>query len=405
MPGYLRKAIIPGGGLTLLVAGLLFAFWPKPVPVSLATAERQPMLVTIEDEGETRVREIYTISSPLSGHVARFGGHVGDSVTAGETVVASIRPTDPTLHDVRTHSELAAAVKAAEAARDLASAQVANAEATHDFAQAEYARGVKLAERGTVSPSVLDRNRMEVRTKEAALMEARAALRVRDFQLQRARMTLRDPAAVWEAANDEPCCVEVRAPVSGTILRVYRESEAVVQAGAPLVEIGDPTDLEIVVDLLSTDAVSVSPRDEVLIDGWGGAQSLKGRVRRIEPYGFTKVSALGIEEQRVKVIVDFTDPPALWQRLGHGYRVVTRIVRWRRADALQVPLSALFRVRGAWSLFKVQDGRARLTRVEVGHMNQRSAEILSGLEAGDSLVLHPSDSIEDGIKVVARDAN
>ncbi|NQV61668.1 MAG: HlyD family efflux transporter periplasmic adaptor subunit [Alphaproteobacteria bacterium] len=405
MSGYLRKTIIPGGALALLIAGLLFAFWPKPVPVSLASAERRPMLVTIEDEGETRVREVYTISSPLSGSVARFEGHVGDIVVAGKTMVASIRPTDPTLHDARTHSELEAAVKAAEAARDLAAAQVANAEATHDFAKAEYERGLKLADRGTLSRSALDRSRMEVRTKAAAVMEARAALRVRDFQLQRARMTLREPASARDVMTDEPCCVEVRAPVSGTILRVFRESEAVVQAGAPLVEIGDPTDLEIVVELLSTDAVSVSIEADVLIDGWGGRQSLKGQVRRIEPYGFTKVSALGIEEQRVKVIIDFVDPPALWQRLGHGYRVVARIVRWQQADALQAPLSALFRVRGAWSLFRVEDGRARLTRVEVGHTNGTSAEILSGLKAGDTLVLHPSDRIEDGIKVMARDAS
>ncbi len=405
MPGNLRRIIIPGGAFALLIAALLFAFWPKPVPVSLATADRRPMLVTIEDEGETRVREVYTISSPLSGSVARFEGQVGDAVTAGQTVVASIRPTDPTLHDVRTHSELEAAVRAGEAARDLASAQVENAAALQDYAKAEYARGVKLAERGTVSRSTLDRNRMEVRTKAAALMEARAALRVREFQLQRARTMLRLPEAVPDAMNDESCCIEVRAPVSGTILRVYRESEAVVQAGAPLVEIGDPADLEIVVDLLSTDAVAVAAGADVLIDGWGGKRSLKGRVRRVEPYGFTKVSALGIEEQRVKVIIDFADPPELWKRLGHGYRVVTRIVRWRRAEALQVPLSALFRVREAWALFKVEDGRARLTRVEVGQMNQRAAEILSGLAAGDRLLLHPSDRIEDGTRVVARDAD
>lgn len=405
MSGSLKKLIIPGGAFMLLMAGLLVAFWPKPNPVSLATVERQPMLVTIEEEGETRVREVYTISSPLSGSVARFEGHVGDTVTAGETVVASIRPTDPTLRDVRTHSELEAAVKAAEAAQDLASAQVANAEAAHDFAKAEYTRGAKLAERGAVSRSALDRSRMEVRTKAAAVTEARAALRVRDFQLQRARTTLREPASAGDDANNDACCVEVRAPVSGTILRIYRESEAVVQAGAPLVEIGDPADLEIVVDLLSTDAVSVSTGADVLIDGWGGDQSLKGRVRRIEPYGFTKVSALGIEEQRVKVIIDFADPPELWRRLGHGYRVVTRIVRWRGNDTLQAPLSALFRVQGAWSLFKVEDGRARLTTVEVGHTNERSAEILSGLKVGDTLLLHPSDRIEDGAKVVARDAS
>ena len=404
MARFARKSMVPGAALLLLVAGLVYAFWPKPVPVSLATAERGPMLVTIEDEGETRVKEVYTISAPLAGRVARFEGHVGDSVSAGKTVVATIRPTDPVLHDIRTHSELGAAVKAAEAARDLARAHVASAVAAREFAEAEYARSTKLAKRGTMSQSALDRARMEVRTKVAAHNEARAALRVREFQLQTAEAAARDPSAAGRAAARDRCCFEVRAPVSGTILRVYRESEGVVQAGAPLVEVGDPADLEIVVDLLTTDAVQVSPGDDVLIDGWGGARSLGGRVRRIEPFGFTKISALGIEEQRVNVIIDLVDPPKLWNRLGHGYRVVARIVRWRGADVLQAPLSALFRVEGAWALFKVENGRARLAMVEVGHMTDRLAELLSGLAAGDAVLVHPSDRIEDGVRVVARDA-
>jgi len=398
----LKKGIMPGVAALLVLAGLVYAFWPRPIPVSLTRAERAPLMVTIEDEGETRVKEVYTISAPLSGRVARFGGHVGDSVTAGKTVVATIRPSDPSLHDVRTHSELEAAVRAAEAARDLARAHMASAAAARDFAEAEFKRSRDLAERGTVSRSVLDRARMEARTKAAELAEARAELRVREFQLETAKATLLSPESAPAAKTGDLCCFQVRAPVSGTILRIIRESEAVVQAGAPLVEIGDPADLEIVVDLLSTEAVKVSAGDAVLIDGWGGAGSLNGRVRRVEPFGFTKVSALGIEEQRVNVVVDFTDPPKLWSRLGHGYRVVTRIVRWRGENVLQVPLSALFRSRGAWSLFRVEDGRARLTRVGVGHMNVRTAEIRAGLKAGDTVLLHPSDRIEDGVRVVAR---
>ena len=399
----LRKSLFPIAAVLMIVAGLIYAFWPRPVPVSLIAVERAPMMVTIEDEGETRVKEIYTISSPLSGRVARFEGHVGDSVVAGESVVATIRPTDPAFHDVRTHSELEAAVKAAEAARDLARAHVVSAVAADEFAQSEFKRSSNLAERGNRSLSGLDRARMEARTKRAELTEARAALRVREFQLQTAQAALLGPDSTQRKSPDGPCCFEVRAPVSGTILRVYRESEAVVQAGAPLVEIGDPADLEIVVDLLSTDAVLVSPDDDVLIDGWGGERSLNGRVRRIEPFGFTKTSALGIEEQRVNVIIDLVDPPKLWSRLGHGYRVVSRIVRWRGEDVLQMPLSALFRVNDTWALFKVVDGRARLTTVKAGHMNSRNVEILAGVELGDLVLLHPSDRIEDDVRVVARD--
>ena len=404
-----KRWAVPATAAVLLAAALVYAFWPRPVTVSVAQVTRGDMLVTVEDEGETRVKEAYVISAPLAGRVARFEGKVGDSVTAGQTVVATIQPSDPAFHDVRTRSELEAAVKAAEAALDLAKAQVASAEAARDFAEAERKRAEELASRGTVSESARDRARMEARTKGAALAEARAAVRVRAFQLENARAALLAPSAgepgAASPAKGAPgarCCFEVKAPVSGTILRVYRESEAVVQAGAPLVEIGDPADLEIVTDLLSTDAVLVSPGDPVLIDGWGGEKSLNGKVRRIEPFGFTKTSALGIEEQRVNVIIDFTDPPASWRRLGHGYRVIARIVRWKGENVLRVPLTALFRSGADWVLFKLSGGRAVRTSVKVGHINTEWAEIKGGLAAGDAVLLHPSASITDGTRVTAR---
>jgi len=404
-----KRWAVPAIAVVLLVAALVYAFWPRPVAVSVAQATRGEMLVTIEDEGETRVKEAYVISAPLTGRVARFEGKVGDSVTAGKTVVATIQPSDPAFHDVRTRSELEAAVKAAEAALDLAKAQVASAEAARDFAEAERKRTEELAKRGTASESARDRARMEARTKGAALAEARAAVRVRAFQLENARAALLAPGAgapgQVNPGNSAPgarCCFEVKAPVSGTILRIYRESEAVVQAGSPLVEIGNPVDLEIVTDLLSTDAVLVSPGDPVLIDGWGGEKSLNGKVRRIEPFGFTKTSALGIEEQRVNVIIDFTDPPAAWRRLGHGYRVIARIVRWKGEDVLRVPLTALFRSGADWVLFKVSGGRAVRAKVKVGHINTEWAEIQGGLAAGDAVLLHPSASITDGTRVTAR---
>lgn len=400
--GGVKKWTVPAIAFLLVAGGLAYAFWPRPVPVSLGAAERGAMMVTVDEEGQTRVKEVYRISAPLSGRVARFEGDVGDMVVAGKTLVASIWPTEPTFHDIRTHTELEAGLKAAEAARDLAKAEVTRAEATHDFAEAEYRRIEPLAERGTVSKSVYDKARMEARTAAAALETARASLRVREFELQTARAALLDPGSPARRSANETCCFEVRAPVSGTILRIFQESEAVVQAGDPLVEIGDPKDLEIVVDLLSTDGVKVSPGDDVLIEGWGGGE-LHGRVRLIEPFGFTKISALGIEEQRVNVIADFTDPPEMWERLGHGFRVIARIILWQDDDVLQVPLSAIFREGGKWALFKVVDGRARLTAIDVGHTNSLRAEILSGVEAGDSIVLHPSDRVRDGTKVMKRE--
>ena len=399
----IKKWIFPGTAAALQAAGLVYAFWPKPIAVSLGKVERGDMVVTIEDEGETRVKEVYTISAPLTGRVARFEGDVGDLVTAGKTVVATIQPTEPTFHDVRTHAELTAAVKAAEAARDLARAQVVSARAALEFADAQHRRALELAKKGNVSQSSLDQARMEARTKRAALAEVKAALRVREFQLETARAAVLDPAATPTERARDLCCFKVLAPVSGTILRIYRESEAVIPAGSPLVEIGDPTRLEVVTDLLSTDAVLVSPGDEVLIDGWGGDKSLHGRVRRVEPFGFTKTSALGIEEQRVNVIVDFTDPPTLWRRLGHGYRVIARIVRWRGKDVIKAPLSALFRQGTEWVTFKVVNGRARVTAVTIGRMNTESAEVLSGLDQGDLVLLHPSARISDGTRIKRRD--
>lgn len=402
MGANLRKWALPGGAALVLVAGLVYAFWPQPVPVDMGTAERGPMIVTVDGEGRTRVKDVYTISAPVSGRVRRFTGEVGDEVVAGETVVATIQPSDPGFLDVRTQSELQAAAKGAEAARDQARAEMVQAEAAYDYAQAEYERAQKLAEKGNISESALDKARLEARLKKAAVETARAALNVQESKLQQARAALLSPESASSAGNDEACCLNVRAPETGTILRIFQESEAVVAAGAPLVEIGNPANLEIVVDLLSTDAVKVSPGDPVLIEDWGGDQTLNGRVRRIEPFGFTKISTLGIEEQRVNVIIDFTDPREVWRQLGHGFRVDTRIIIWKDENTLRVPVSTLFRVGENWSLMKVEDGRATLTTVSVGRMNNRFAQIRGGLTPGDRVILHPSDRIEDGMRVAER---
>lgn len=385
----------------LLLAGLAYAFRPRPVRVDFAVAERGSLVVTVDEEGETRVRDVFVLSAPVTGRARRVDVEAGDPVIAGETVVTEIEPTDPTLLDARSEIEGEAAIRAAEAGRDLAAAEVERAVAELEFARTELARQRSLMQRGVASSRDLDAARREHRTRQAALDTARAALQERSFELDRARARLVSPLEA-EDPHGHCECIPIRAPVSGRVLRVVRESEGVVQAGEPLVEIGDPADLEVVVDLLSADAVKVEPGQRALLEEWGGDEPLAARVRRVEPLGFTKVSALGIEEQRVNVILDFTDPPERWRRLGHGYRVEARIVLWEGDDVLKLPLSALFRDGESWAVFVVEDGVAHIRPVERGRHTGLEAEILSGLEAGETVVRYPSDQVDEGVRVAAR---
>jgi HlyD family secretion protein len=403
-----RRLLFWGGLAAALAVFLVYAFRPQPVAVDFAEVTRGRLTVTIDEEGETRVRDVFLLSAPVAGRMRRIEIEVGDQVVAGETVVAEIEPVDPTLLDARSEQEAQAAVRAAEA--------------EFDFATRELSRQRQLGERGVASARDLDAAEKAWRTARANLDNARAALLARQVVQER-----RKPASGAGAAQGEAecVCIPVHAPVSGRVLRVVRESAGVVQPGEPLIEIGDPRQLEIVVDLLSADAVRVEPGQEVRIEEWGGGAMLRGRVRRVEPYGFTKVSALGIEEQRVNVVIDFTDPPETWQRLGHGYRVETRIVLWRGEDVVKLPLSALFRaedgshaadapvsaggaatgrqVAGAdWAVFVEERGRARLRPVSRGHHNGLEVEITGGLEPGQRVVLHPSDRVSDGVRVVGR---
>lgn len=391
---------VAGAGIAAAVLG--YAFWPQPVPVDLTTAVRGEMLETIDSEGQTRVREVFVVSAPVSGRVLRIEQHVGDPVRANDTVMAKIEPSAPTFLDQRALMQAQAAVKAAEAALALAEAEQARAAAELNFAKSELNRAEQLARRETISERELDRARLDARTSEAALATAEATVTMRRFDLETARAALIQPGANGSQENAVRCCVDVLSPVDGQVLRLIHESEGTVSAGQPLIEVGDPADLEIVVDLLSTDAVRVSLGDEVAIADWGGPRILSGRVRRVEPYGFTKVSALGIEEQRVNVLVDLTDPYERWRSLGHGFRVEAKIAVWKGKDVLKLPLGALFREGDDWAVFVVEDDRARLRRVRIGHTNGREAEILDGLAPGEHVILHPGDQIADGVRVVQR---
>lgn len=386
----------------LAAAALGYAFWPQPVPVDVAAVARGDLQATIDGEGRTRVREIYVVSAPMSGYLRRIERHVGDPVSAHDTVLATIQPTDPTFLDRRARAQAEASVKAAEAAFALAEAERARAEAELEFARAELQRSEELARRNTISQSDLDRARLQMRTQQAALATADATVTMRRYELETARAALIEPGEAAGANEGSLCCVDVRSPVHGQILRLIHESEGVVSAGEPLLEIGDPRDLEIVVDLLSSDAVQVAVGAAVLIEDWGGAGNLAGRVRRVEPYGFTKLSALGIEEQRVNVIIDLEDPPDRWRLLGHGFRVDARIVVWTGSEVLKVPIGALFRDGDVWAVFVAEDGRARLRRIKIGHGNAREAEIVEGLREGEAVILYPGDRIGDGVRVERR---
>lgn len=385
----------------LVLGGLALAFRPKAVAVDLVEVSRGRLIDSVLDQGQTRVRDVFALSAPVGGRMLRIEADVGDAVTADKTVVARIEPSDPAFLDVRSEAEARAEVQAGEAALALARGELDQARAELAFARSEVARARQLIRTGAIPQRRLDDAESTFRSRTAGLAAAEAAVSMRRFQLQRARARLMVPGDTHK--NHKDCeCVPVRSPVDGRILRILNESEGIVAAGERLVEIGDPENLEIVADFLSTDAVRVEDGMPVLIENWGGPRPLNGKVRRVEPYGFMKVSALGIEEQRVNIVIDLTDPYAAWRRLGHGYRVETRIVLWQGEDVLRVPISALFREGGEWAVFVADQGRARLRRVALGRRNDRHAEIADGVGEGDLIVRHPSRRLYDGVRIEQR---
>ena len=383
------------------VAGLVWLAWPRPVPVDLATVARGSMAVTVDDdEAKTSVRDVYTVSAPIAGKVLRNPREVGDQVTASETVVAVMQPMRPSFLDVRTREELQAALAAAEAAETLAEHEVHRLQASLDYYRSELRRVEKLKVGETISAKAVDEARFNVETNVAALGSAQAQLDVRRNERASIAARLANPSDT-DPQEESSCCIQIRSPVTGRVLKLIQESENVVQPGTPLIDIGDPRDLEVVADLLSTDAVQIKVGSAVLIDGWGGPP-IQGRVARIDPAGFLKVSALGIEEQRVRTRIDFVDPPEVWSSLGHDYRVIVHVTIWQGDNVLTVPVGALFRVGEDWAVFTVKEGRARTTLVKVDHRNDRMAEVVSGLSEGDQVILHPSDRIAEGVAVEER---
>jgi len=384
------------GSAALLIGVIAWSFRPQPVPVDLAAVERGSLRVTIDEDGMTRVRERYIVSAPVAGRVRRVELEPGDRVAARRTALATFLPATPALLDARTRAETEARMKAAQAARDQARVALQRARDELAFGQGELMRQRQLAKTSAITEERLAAFELEARTKEAQLKAAELGLQASEHDLEAARAVLQQVVAVPAGGG----ALTLRSPINGIVLRVHQESETIVPAGTPLVEVGNPDQLEVVADLLSTDAVKVQTGFAVLIGGWGGETTLSGRVRLVEPAGFTKISALGVEEQRVNVLIDFDD--AGGKQLGDGYRVEVSVIVWERDGVLKIPTSALFRVGNSWAVFAVHDGKAKQTTVEIGHRNAIEAELRSGLSQGDRVIIHPGDTIEDGVPIIRR---
>lgn len=404
-----------------IAGGLGYAFLPEPADVDVAAVERGTLRVTVDEDGKTRIREKYVVSAPLAGRLLRIDMDPGDRVVAGKTLLTMIEPRDPELLDARAIAQSEARVKAAEAALRQVEPMLAEARAAQAYAEAEMTRVRQAARSNAASQSELDSAIFLYRQRSEELRSARVSEEIARFELEQAQAALirsrpreddgdsgqlpanssgtSDTNGGGEVAATNGWNFPIYSPINGRVLRVFQESAAVVSAGTPLVELGDPSDLEVAVDVLSRDAVKIDPGALVLLEHWGGDHVLQGRVRLVEPSGFTKISTLGVEEQRVNVIIDLVDPPESRTTLGDGFRVEARIVIDEAQDVLVVPTSALFRVGTQSALFRVVDGVARRQIVQVGRQNGLEAEIVKGINEGDQVILHPSDQVEDGVKV------
>ena len=371
------------------------AFWPSSIEVDAVEVTRGAMQVTIDEEGETRVRQRFVVSAPVAGRLQRIELEPGDRVVRGQTVVARLTPAASPLLDTRTRAELTAASDAARAALGQAQAERDRAAAARDRARSTLRRQEELAKAGAVARDDIEAAETTVRSTEEAHRAAEFTVSRAEYELQLARARLQAPAA-----GGRP--VDVVAPVDGVVLKRLRESESVVPVGEPLLEIGDPSQIEIVADLLSTDAVRIPAHARVLIEQWGGSEPLEAVVRRVEPSGFMKVSALGVEEQRVNVVIDLADRSGQAHQLGDGYRVEVRVVVWQEADVVKVPVGSLFRSGDEWSAFVIDEGRTRLQRVQLGQRNDTEGQIVDGLQPGQTVVLHPPDTLTDGTRVTVR---
>lgn len=380
-----------------IVLLLVWGFLPSAIPVSVEEARLGPLEVTIEEEGKTRVIDRYTISAPVTGYVMRLQYEVGDSVRSGQELFA-IQPV-PDLISARQREVAEAQLEAARARLMQAREQLSLATEEKKLADTELQRLQNLFDDGIGSRQMLDNAGLAAKRAATQQASAEFSVKVAEHEVRAAESALQ---AFQSARGQER--ISISAPVDGRLLKIHQKSEGTVQAGTPLLEIGDPKSLELRVDLLSTDAVKLVKGTQVRIKRWGSDITLSGLVKVIEPSGYTRISALGVEEQRVPVIVEIVSPYEDWRVLGDGFRIVAEFIVWEGEDVLQVPSSSLFRTGDAeWALFIVKEGEAKLNRVDIGQQSGLYTQVVNGLEAGQRVITHPDERIEDGVAVEAAD--
>jgi HlyD family secretion protein len=377
---------LPYAGAAVLLFLLIAGLWPGPIPVETARVTQGALRTTVNEEGKTRLKQRYVISAPVTGQLRRIPFKAGAAVQAGQTVLAVIDPVTPVLLDARARA-------LAEARRDAASANLEKARVSHDFALSELRRSEKLYKEQTVTIQELE----TAQWREASAAKEKVAA---ESALRQAEAELAEFVPVRSSdTNSASGPTELKAPITGQVLRVVEENARVVTSGTPLLEIGDATDLEVVVEVLTRDGAVISPGAKVELEQWGGGEPLAGQVRLVEPSAFTKVSALGVEEQRVKVIVDLLTPPDQRRSVGDQFRVEARIVIWETSQALKVPTGALFRRGQDWAAFVVVNGRAQLRLVKAGRSNGIEIEVVEGLQQGDEVILYPGARVKPGHRV------
>jgi HlyD family secretion protein len=396
---WLRRGLWTGA---LLAAGLMLvrAWLPDPIPVDLASAERGALTVSIDEDARTRVKDRYLISAPLAARVERIELRPGDRVTAGQ-VLANLVPLEPPMLDARTREQASAQLAAAGAARQRAYVEVQRAGAAADFAQKELTRQHALQTGGAIAERAMEEAELQTRTATNALTSAQFAAKVSDHEFEMARVVALERGSERGAGRAQERFA-IRAPLDGQVLKVLQESAGAVQPGAPLLEVGDLGALEIVADLLTSDAVHVAPGARAELERWGGERPLRAHVRSVEPSAFTRISALGVEEQRVHVLLELDSSRSEWAALGDGYLALVKITTWHADDVLSIPASAVFRHGERWASFQVIDGRAQLAPLELGAHNQDRVEVRRGLPAGAQVIVHPSDRVKADAAVQER---
>jgi HlyD family secretion protein len=396
----LRRKLLIIISIAVVFLATAYGFLPKAVDVDLADVKRGKLQVTIEEEGRTRLKDRFVITAPTAGYLVRVKAKAGDVVKKGQVVIV-LEPLRSATLDPRSRAEAEATVMAAQAAQNAAIERESASAADAEYMEKRLERLKNLYAKGSIAKDQYDQIEAETKKARAVQRSSKAAVDVSRSELERAKALLPNYASAKKLTSDNK--VYVSTPITGNIFRIYKESEGAVNVGEPLMEIGNSKNLEIRVEVLSSDAVKIRKGTTMFLKRWGGEETLEGVVRVVEPSGFTKISSLGVEEQRVLIIADITSPAEMWRSLGDGYRLEAHFVVWEGDNILQVPTSSLFRVgKDDWAVFVEENGKARQRIVKIGQRNGLAAEITTGVKEKEKVIAHPDDSVKDGTKIKPR---